>query len=318
MLATQSRRAKLLHSANTWELELMKTLRLKAPAKINLYLNVINKRPDGYHDIETVFERLDLCDEITLTKRKSGVKVICRHKGVPQGEKNLAARAARALLKLADCSSGVQIRIVKKIPVASGLGGASSDAAAVLSGLNKLLVLKQSRGQLLRLATQLGADVPFFLLSAPRAIGRGRGDVLTKLSSRWKRKNWYILVLPYGLAVSTRRMYQALRITLTKRPSGVKIIARALEEGDLSTLNKYSYNSFELLLIKKYKEIQKIKQALQSLGAGATLMSGSGPCVFAICPTRKEAMAIKEQLRLKQRGWQTIVAQTYFNSKKED
>jgi len=274
----------------------MQTLRLKAPAKINLYLNVLNKRPDGYHDIETVFEKIDLCDEITLKKRKQGIKVLCRHKGVPQDERNLGARAARALLKKTNCSDSVQIKIAKRIPVASGLGGGSSDAASVLLGLNKLLRLGQSRRQLLDVAGRIGADVPFFILPAARAIGRGKGEILSPL--KIKRKNWYVLVVP-AFKVSTRRMYQALKMPLTPRPCGVKITRR------------YSYNSFEPVLRKKYKEIQEIKKALKSHGAKATLVSGSGPCVFGIARTGKEAVDISEKLRAKGKNWQVIVASTY-------
>ncbi len=288
----------------------MQTLRLKAPAKINLYLNVLDKRPDGYHNIETVFEKIDLCDEITLKKRKRGIKVLCRHKGVPQDERNLGARAARALLKKTNCSDGVQIKIAKRIPVASGLGGGSSDAASVLLGLNKLLRLRQSRRQLLDVAGRIGADVPFFILPAARAIGRGKGEILSPL--RIKRKNWYVLVIP-AFTVSTRRMYREdpLRITLTRPVSGVKIILRALKKDNLTPLSKYSYNSFEPVLRKKYKEIQEIKKALKSHGACATLVSGSGPCVFGIVKTGKEAVDISEKLRAKGKNWQVIVASTY-------
>ncbi|MBU3933706.1 MAG: 4-(cytidine 5'-diphospho)-2-C-methyl-D-erythritol kinase [Candidatus Omnitrophica bacterium] len=278
----------------------MQTVTLKAPAKINLYLKVLNKRPDGYHDIETVFEKIDLCDEITLKRRKRGVKVLCRHKGVPQDERNLGARAARALLKKTNRSDGVQIRITKRIPVASGLGGGSSDAASVLLGLNKLLGLRQSRRQLLDVAGRVGADVPFFILPAARAIGRGKGEILSPL--RVKRKNWYVLVVP-PVRVSTRRMYQILRMPLTTRPCGVKIT------------HKYSYNSFEPVLRKKYKEIQEIKKALKSHGVKTTLVSGSGPCVFGIAKTGKEALDLSEKLRAKGKNWQVIVAKTYPNSK---
>ncbi len=291
----------------------MQTLTLKAPAKINLYLNVLNKRPDGFHDIETIFEKIDLCDEIRLTRRRQGIRVLCQHKDVPLDKRNLGFRAAQALLKKTNRDDGVEIQITKRIPVAAGLGGGSSDAASVLLGLNKLLNLGLGRNQLLDLAQELGADVPFFLLRNFRAIGRGKGEILTPLRSR--RRNWYVLVIPEGLAISTPRMYQAFRRTLTKRPYNVKIVLRTLDKGDLTALNKYSYNSFESILRKKYKEIQEIKKALKSLGACTTLMSGSGPCVFGITQTRKEAIDISEKLWAKEKKWQVIVAKTYNNSK---
>ncbi len=296
----------------------MKTLTLKAPAKINLYLHVLDKRPDGFHNIETIFEKIDLCDKIILKERKRGIKLLCRPKLVPgDKQKNLGARAAQALLAKTNLKRGVEIRITKKIPVACGLGGGSSDAASVLLGLNKLFSCKLSRKELLQIAEQLGADVPFFLLSASRAMGRGKGEVLTPL--RLKRENWYILVYPKGLALSTRKMYQDPRITLTKAPYGVKIVRCALEKGDLTALDETSFNSFESILRKKYKQILQIKKALKSLGAYATLVSGSGPCVFGIAQSRKEAMDISRNLRAQERDWQVIVAKTYVNnSKRED
>jgi 4-diphosphocytidyl-2-C-methyl-D-erythritol kinase len=187
----------------------------------------------------------------------------------------------------------------------------------VLLGLNKLLSCKLSRKELLEIAEQLGADVSFFLFSASRAIGRGKGEILTSL--RWRRKNWYILVVPKAIAISTQKMYQQIRRnTLTKAPFGVKIVLRALEKGDLTALDKTSFNSFEPILVKRYNEIQRIRKALKSLGAGATLISGSGPCVFGIVQTRKEAMDISKKLRAKEKTWQVIVAKTFSNSKKED
>ncbi|MCQ9207802.1 MAG: 4-(cytidine 5'-diphospho)-2-C-methyl-D-erythritol kinase [Omnitrophica bacterium] len=287
----------------------MQTLTLRAPAKLNLYLKVLNKRPDAFHNIETVFEKISLCDTISLKKRKAGIKVFCRHKDVPKDKTNLCFQAAKLLLAKAKRREGIEIRITKKIPVAAGLGGGSSDAASVLLGLNKLLLLGLRRSELFSLAQTLGADVPFFLLGQIRALGLGKGEELRSL--RLKRKNWYVLIIPRGLKVSTRRMYQHPRLTLTKAPGSVKIVLRALEKGDLTTLNKYTYNSFEQILRKEYKEIQKIKKALKTSGAVATIMSGSGPCVFGMAQTRKEAMDISNRLKAQEKDWQVIVASTF-------
>lgn len=290
----------------------MQKLILQAPAKINLYLKVLSKRPDGFHNIETVFEKIDLCDEIALRRRKKqGIRISCRPQVVRQNSKNLAFQAAQALLAEVGSRQGVQISITKRIPEASGLGGGSSDAASVLLGLNRLLGLGASRRQLLKLAERLGADVPFFFSAGFRALGRGKGEVLTPIKA--KRKNWYILVVPKALKVSTRRMYQDPRIVLTKHHVGVKIVLRALENGDLSALDKDSYNSFEWILQKKYKQISRIKKALKSSGACAALISGSGPCVFGIAQTRKEAMEIKDNLSGR-KSWKVIVASSYSSS----
>ncbi|MBN3038284.1 MAG: 4-(cytidine 5'-diphospho)-2-C-methyl-D-erythritol kinase [Candidatus Omnitrophica bacterium] len=288
----------------------MDVLVLKAPAKLNLYLRVLNKRPDGYHNIETIFEKIGLCDTISLRRRRQGIKVFCRHKDVPGGKANLGFKAAQELLKHAGCSQGVEIEIKKKIPVAAGLGGGSSDAASVLLGVKRLLRLQIPQKKLLKIAAKIGADVPFFLFSGSRAIGRGKGELLKAVNI--KRKKWYVLVVPRGLAVSTKQMYQRIRrITLTKRPYGVKIMLRALERNDLTAFNRYSYNSFEGMLQKKYNHVLEIKKALTTLGVDAALMSGSGPCVFGIAASRKEAMYVSEQLSAKKRHWRVIVARTY-------
>ncbi|MBL7084810.1 MAG: 4-(cytidine 5'-diphospho)-2-C-methyl-D-erythritol kinase [Candidatus Omnitrophica bacterium] len=287
----------------------MQTLTLKAPAKINLYLNVLAKRPNGFHDIETIFEKIDLCDEIRLTQRKRGIRISCRQKDLPRNRKNLAFRAAEAFLAKANRNDGVEIGITKNIPVAAGLGGGSSDAASVLLGLNRLLHCGLSQSELLEIGKDLGADVSFFLLPQFRAIGRGKGELLTPLKT--KKKNWYVLVIPKGLGLSSHRMYQALRITLTKRPGSVKIMLRALEKGDLTSLDKYSYNIFESIVRKKYKQVLEIKKALKFSGAQTSLMSGSGPCVFGITQTRKEAMDISRRFQANRSDWQVIVAKTY-------
>jgi 4-diphosphocytidyl-2-C-methyl-D-erythritol kinase len=160
----------------------------------------------------------------------------------------------------------------------------------------------------LDIAVQIGADVPFFILPAAQALGRGKGEILTPLKLR--RKRWYILVIP-RLKDSTRRMYQDPRLRLTKRPQSAKIILRALEGGNITSLNKYSYNSFEPVVQKRYKQISRVKKALKSLGVQATLMSGSGPCIFGICATRREAIKIREELRIREKDWQVIVAKTF-------
>jgi len=286
----------------------MQTLTLKAPAKINLYLNVLNKRPDGFHNIETIFEKLDLCDEIRLSRRKQGIKIFCRHKDVPEDKTNLAYQAAQALLNKTHRSDGVEIRIIKKIPVACGLGGGSSDAASTLLGLNKLWGLGLLYSQLQAIAQKLGADIPFFLLQEVSALGRGKGGILTPLKT--ERRHWYVLVIP-PLKVSTPEMYRALRSVLTKRPHGVKIVLRALEKGHLSALDKCSYNSFGRIIQKRYTVVQEIEKALKSSGARATLLSGSGPCVFGIAQTRKGAMDIGRRLKARKKNWQVIITRTY-------
>ncbi len=286
----------------------MDSLSLRAPAKLNLYLHILRKRADGFHDINTLFEKVAVCDIIKLTKQRSGIKVSCAHKAVPENQKNLAYQAAKLLLETAGSSAGVAIKITKKIPVAAGLGGGSSDAAAVLVGLNRLFKLNQSQSTLLRLGEKIGSDVPFLVKDYVRAIGRGKGERLKPV--KLKQRFWYVLIVP-NFKVSTRMMYQDPRIILTKRASHVRLVLRSLRKTDLTALNKYSYNSFTPVLTKKYKQINSIIKALKTSGALATLISGSGPCVFGVAGNRKEAMAIARKIRATGKCWQVIVTKTY-------
>ena len=169
---------------------------LHAPAKINLYLRVLNKRPDGYHSIETLFERVALCDRIVLRPLKSDViRIFCDHPGVPTGKAGLMHRAVDALKKAYDIRKGVEVRISKEIPVAAGLGGGSSDAAAVLLGLNRLWKISPGTRHLVNIARRLGADIPFFLGRSSFAIAVERGDDVKAL--RWAMpKFWHLLVCP--------------------------------------------------------------------------------------------------------------------------
>ena len=184
------------------------TLRLKSPAKINLFLNVLKKRPDGYHEIETLFERISLRDEIVLSSIKSGIQIRSDSRQIPKGPGNIAYRAAKLLKDTFHVRTGIAIKIRKKIPVSAGLGGGSSNAATVLLGLNRLWKLRLSRRKLLRLAARLGSDVPFFILEMPFALGRGRGGILKKISAP-RVKLWHVVVKP-PFGISTKKAYEAL------------------------------------------------------------------------------------------------------------
>lgn len=250
------------------------TLTLSAPAKINYLLDVTGKRPDGYHDLRMIMQRIDLCDEITLSLvDTSGIKVTCNSKGAPDGPDNIAWKAARVLLDRAKSGIGVSIEIKKNIPVAAGLGGGSSDAASVLMGMNELLHLGLTDQQLMEIGSALGADVPFFIFKTT-ALAEGIGDKLTPLPKM--PKCWILLVNP-GVHVSTAWVYRSLQLTsrdeLNKLPKFFESI-----EDVVSILS----NDLESVTIPAFPVIADIKSRLMDLGAVGSMMSGSGPTVFGV------------------------------------
>lgn len=296
----------------------MKTLRFKSPAKLNLYLRILNKRPDGYHDIVTLFERIDLFDDIILRLRPSGIKILCSNPRVPKGSKNLAYKAAKALSSHTEVKKGVEIEIIKRIPIGAGLGGGSSNAAVVLGGLNRLWGLKLGKKSLMKIGKKLGADVNFFLLGARFATAVGIGDKLKPLDI--KRRLWHVLVAPKK-SLSTKEIYASRdalnaaksshKIILTAAMADVKILHHSIQKNDLILLGKSLHNDLELAARARYNIILIIKEMLKSCGSKGILMSGSGPAVFGIVPSGREAMRIRQELLGLRKGWQIIAAKTW-------
>lgn len=270
----------------------MDTLILKSPAKINLFLEILNKRKDGFHNIQTIFHKINLCDSIGIKKvRRDGIFIKTNCKQLPVDKRNLVYMAAE-LLKRKYKFGGIEITIDKKIPLAGGLGGGSSNAASVLSGINKLWKLGLKKEQLLRMARELGSDVPFFASGYKSALGGGRGEILKPVKLP---RYWFLLVLP-EIGMSSKEAYNNLR--LTGKNKDVKIPLRALETKDISQIEKKLYNGLEKAAFDKIPLIKKIKRTLKTAGCKAVLMSGSGTTVFALVLTRKEAMEAKKRLRL--------------------
>jgi len=255
-------------------------LSFKTPAKINLGLRILHKREDGYHELETLLQMVSLYDSIELESLPSGIELICDEPRIPKDHTNLVVQAARLLLDT--CSPekkpGVRIRLDKKIPSGAGLGGGSGNAAGVLMGLNVLWNLKLSHEHLTRLAARLGADVPFFL-TAPRALGRGRGDEVTSIQAIGK---FDVLLVYPGFPIATPWVYQNLNLKLTNPQNNISILKKFLSTSQVGKLGKYLYNDLEPVVIQRYPEIQAIKEDLFSLGAKGSLLSGSGSTVFAV------------------------------------
>ena len=262
-------------------------LRVQAHAKINLYLDVLGKRPDGYHEIETIFHSIGLHDDIYLRKRADRqISVHCEHPQVPCDPRNLAYRAAKLLLDNTPNLSGVEINIVKRIPIAAGLGGGSADAAAVLCGMNALFDLGLTQTELMQLGVQLGADVPFCILGGA-ALGRGIGEILTPLPPL--KAAWLLLANP-GFAVSTARVYQQVNLSLTPSQKNVTMLIRCFQDDKSFSVGPHLYNGLEVPVLSKYPAIAEIKTKLDKHpGSCGVLMSGSGATVFAFMQSQVHA-----------------------------
>lgn len=258
----------------------MQEIRVRAHAKINLYLDVVGKREDGYHNLETIFHSIGLHDNVIIRKQATkGITVYCEHPGVPRDARNLAHRAANLLSDSVGGIDGIAIDIHKRIPVAAGLAGGSANAAAVLHGMNELFGLNFTQETLMQFGAQLGADVPFCLYGGA-ALGLGIGDQLTRLPTL---SDVSLLLLNPGIEISTATVFKKLNFSLTTREKSSIIIETCLEKADVIGIGENLYNLLEVPVFSQYPEIAVLKTELSTqTGARGALMSGSGPTVFAM------------------------------------
>lgn len=261
----------------------LQTVRLSAPAKVNLGLWVGRKRPDGFHEIVTTMVPLELGDTVSISPARRGISLAVDSTAVPAGPENIAWQAAALFIDTARLSAGCRIVISKRIPVGAGLGGGSSDAAAVLKGLNRLFGAPLPARTLRRLALRLGSDVPFFLKGTACAC-RGRGERLRPL--RLPRLN-FILHLP-GYPVSTAWAYAALdrlrlkQPVLTSRPVSPKILGLSLRQQEPAGIRAQVHNSFEAVVFRLHPDLKRARQLLLESGAIAAGLSGSGSTVYGL------------------------------------
>ena len=279
----------------------MDTISLTAPAKVNFGLRILRKRPDGFHDIETILQAIDLCDtlKITLSEDRK-IRVHCEHPEVPSGPDNLVHKAAHLLRQHSGISLGCRIEVIKRIPPAAGLGGGSSDAAATLTGLNELWSLGLSKEKLHSLAADLGSDVPFFI-EGGTAVAQGRGPRQTPL--RLTPTFWLVLIKP-DFSISTAWAYGQFKIPLTSYPLDVKL-SSLKEISHLDKLLTLLDNDLERAVGEKYPAVGHLKRELLSKGAMGAAMSGSGSAVFGIVESRGAAEDLAERIRRAE--WQIFV-----------
>lgn len=270
----------------------MRELKLAARAKINLTLDVLNRRADGYHEVAMLMQSIDLADTIYLSEATK-LTLETNDSCLPTDIHNLAYQAAVLLQQEYNINRGAHIRLIKRIPVAAGLAGGSTDAAAVLKGLTTLWDLALTESDLSRLAACLGSDVPFCLRGGT-ALATGRGEQLTQLPDLPSR--WLVLVkLP--LEVSTASVYQAYRETDSLVHPDTTLAVAAINQGAWGKLDYNLVNVLESVTIKQHPEIGDLKQALLAAGADAVLMSGSGPSVFALAADESAAHTIARRLQ---------------------
>ena len=286
------------------------TLHLLSPAKINLHLSILGRRPDGYHNLSMLMEKVSLFDELTLEEIPKGIELVDALPDVPQ-EKNLVFKAARLLQEVSGADRGVRIHLKKNIPMGGGLGGGSSNAATVLKGCNELWGLHWSVERLVPLAAKLGADVPFFLYEGPAKVA-GIGDIITPLESL--PKLWIIIINP-GVSVPTPWAYSAWDDTRCQAPG--ETLRKGLTVENLNVREPRTFggvlqalhNDFESVVIPEYPEIQKAKEVLEQVGARGVLMSGSGSSVFGLFETKEAREAAAKKIGGKPQGAQVFAVE---------
>jgi 4-diphosphocytidyl-2-C-methyl-D-erythritol kinase len=268
-------------------------LYVKAPAKINLTLDVLHKRPDGFHEVEMIMTTVDLADRIGLESREDGIiKIISADRYVPDDQRNLAYQAAKLLKDTYNVQAGVSIVLEKRIPVAAGLAGGSSDAAATLKGLNRLWNLQLTADQLAEHGAKIGSDVSFCVYGGT-ALATGRGEKIQELPS--PPNCWIILAKP-SIGVSTADVYGGLKVNEIIHPNTTEMI-RAIKEKDYELMCATMGNALESVTLKLYPEVSTIKEQMMKFGADAVLMSGSGPTVFGLVQHESRVNRIYNGLR---------------------
>ena len=251
----------------------------KTPAKVNFGLHILGKREDGFHELETLFQMVNWCDEIKIECLSRGLELVCNQPDIPTDKGNLVIRAAHILqTRYPDRCKGARIHLNKNIPHGAGLGGGSGNAAGVLLGLNFLWGLKLKREDLILVASELGSDVPFFLFS-PCAIGRGRGEILEPVKNSIR---FYVLMVYPGFAVPTASVYGNLKLKLTKRENNISILKNFLLQSEYAQMGASWFNDLEPIVFKQHPWLSEIKKKMLTLGAKGALLSGSGSTVFGI------------------------------------
>lgn len=267
---------------------------MECRGKINLAIDVVGKRENGYHDVEMILQEVNLADRIALQLRQDGlIRISCDRPGVPVNEDNLVYGAAKMFMERLNRQEGVEIAIEKRIPMGAGMAGGSADAAGVLKGLNQLFGQPFTKEQLMEMGVKLGADVPF-CIQGGCALAEGIGEILTPLPTP---PIWRCVIAKPEPSVSTKWVYENLDYTKKPKQLHVKAVADGIRQGDITTICRNAGNILEQVTIPVYPVVGWIKEEFLKAGAVLSLMSGSGSAVFGLFGTEKEAERGAEQAR---------------------
>lgn len=270
----------------------METLKIDAYAKVNLGLDVVRRLENGYHEVKMVMQTVGICDTLTLKKEAEGIKITTDSGEVPANEDNLVYRAAKLLKDNCGIAEGVSIHLEKRIPVAAGMAGGSTDAAAVLKGMNTLFALGLSEEQLKKEGVKLGADIPYCIMGGT-ALAEGIGEKLTRLP---KAPDCFLLVAKPDINVSTKYVYENLKLDKLEKHPDIDGMVEAIKAGDLAGVIARMDNVLQTVTEKKYTVIGELKRFMEENGAMKALMSGSGPTVFGIYDDKEKAEEAKTKL----------------------
>ena len=284
-------------------------MRLRALAKINLGLDILGKREDGYHEVKMIMQTIQMYDVLELHKKKKpGISLTVNVPFIPTDERNLVYRAAAMLMEEFHVQEGLSIRLDKFIPVAAGMAGGSSDAAAAFVGVNRLFHLGLSQEELMERAVKVGADVPYCIMRGT-ALAEGIGEKLTALPPV---PPCYVLIGKPAVSVSTKMAYENLNLETIKKHPDIDGMILDIENGNLKKMAEKMANVFEPGIIREYPVIQEIKDFMEENGALRAMMSGSGPTVFGIFDDREKIERAAEGLRAGELA-KTVFATEVFN-----
>lgn len=290
----------------------MERLELNAYAKVNLGLDVIRKREDGYHELRMIMQTVDLYDTLTLEKTEAeGISMTCNVEGLPCDKSNLVYKSAKLMFEEYKLPGGIRMHLEKRIPMAAGMAGGSTDAAAVFNGMNKLYDLNISKERLCELGVKIGADVPYCIIGGT-ALSEGIGEVLTRLPNV---PDCVVLIAKPDFDVSTKYVFENLHANSLIYHPDIDAMTEAIRNGDLPGIIKVMDNVLETVTEAKYTEITSIKNVMKEHGAMRAMMSGSGPTVFGLYEDKKAAEEAAKAIREKKLAKQVFVSGFYHPEK---